>query len=150
MKSSKTGRGSDQFPLRLPEGMRERIKAAADMNNRSMNAEIVSTLEEKYPEPEKLARTSWLVSCIIRPSVKIAAGRAIRDAAAEEGSKATDSINERLRSVDELEVQDLLRIILDLDKLGKEVPARAVELLIERGELPKYLLDREKDYIPIF
>lgn len=49
--SEKTGRGSDQFMLRLPDGMRDRIKAAADANNRSMNAEIVAALEEKYPRP---------------------------------------------------------------------------------------------------
>lgn len=49
MSEGKPGRGSDQFPLRLPDGMRERIKAAADAAGRSMNAEIVATLEEKYP-----------------------------------------------------------------------------------------------------
>ena len=43
---------SDKFMLRLPDGMRDRIKAAAEANSRSMNAEIVHTLEEKYP-PEK-------------------------------------------------------------------------------------------------
>ncbi|GAA6196698.1 hypothetical protein NBRC116598_21420 [Pseudophaeobacter arcticus] len=42
---------NDKFMLRLPDGMRDRIKAAAADNNRSMNAEIVSTLEEKYPKP---------------------------------------------------------------------------------------------------
>lgn len=41
----------DKFMLRLPDGMRDRIKAAGDANNRSMNAEIVATLEEKYPAP---------------------------------------------------------------------------------------------------
>lgn len=46
-----------QIVIRPPEGMRERIKAAAEANNRSMNAEIVATLEEKYPaEPPDLAR----------------------------------------------------------------------------------------------
>ncbi|GGO55192.1 Arc-like DNA binding domain-containing protein [Roseovarius pacificus] len=40
----------DQFVVRLPDGMRDRIKAAAEKNGRSMNSEIVSTLEEKYPE----------------------------------------------------------------------------------------------------
>ena len=44
-------RRQDQFIVRLPDGMRERIRLAADRNNRSMNAEIVATLEEKYPEP---------------------------------------------------------------------------------------------------
>ncbi len=45
MSTGKPGRGSDQFPLRLPDGMRDRLKAAADDNSRSMNAEIVARLE---------------------------------------------------------------------------------------------------------
>lgn len=54
---------ADRFQVRLPDGMRDRIKAAAAANNRSMNAEIVATLEEKYPPPKfspalsKLAET---------------------------------------------------------------------------------------------
>ncbi|MBQ0707867.1 Arc family DNA-binding protein [Ochrobactrum sp. AP1BH01-1] len=41
----------DKYVLRLPDGMRDRIKLAAEKNNRSMNAEIVATLEEAYPPP---------------------------------------------------------------------------------------------------
>ncbi len=37
---------TEQFMLRLPDGMRDRIKAAAEANNRSMNAEIVARLDE--------------------------------------------------------------------------------------------------------
>lgn len=44
----------DKFMLRLPDGMRERIKRAAMVNNRSMNAEILATLEDKYPSLETL------------------------------------------------------------------------------------------------
>lgn len=40
----KTARGDDQYMLRLPAGMRDEIKASADANGRSMNAEIVSRL----------------------------------------------------------------------------------------------------------
>jgi len=36
--------------LRLPDGMRDRIKRAAAENSRSMNAEIVATLENAYPD----------------------------------------------------------------------------------------------------
>lgn len=50
--SGLTSRESDKFMLRLPDGMRDRIKLAAGENNRSMNQEIVAALEEKYPEPE--------------------------------------------------------------------------------------------------
>lgn len=49
-----TNRESDKFMLRLPEGMRERIKAAAEAAHRSMNAEIVARLEESFLEPESL------------------------------------------------------------------------------------------------
>lgn len=41
----------DKFMLRLPDGMRERIRAAAEAHNRSMNSEIVATLEKEYPPP---------------------------------------------------------------------------------------------------
>jgi hypothetical protein len=41
----------DKFMLRLPDGMRDRIKAAAEANQRSMNSEIVTTLLKAYPDP---------------------------------------------------------------------------------------------------
>lgn len=40
-----------QYMLRLPEGLRDRIKAAADRQGRTMNAEIVRVLERDYPAP---------------------------------------------------------------------------------------------------
>lgn len=42
--STETGRDSDKFMLRFPDGMRDQIKAAADTNRRSMNAEIIARL----------------------------------------------------------------------------------------------------------
>ena len=41
----------DQYMLRLPDGMRDRIKEAAASNNRSMNAEIVARLEASFSPP---------------------------------------------------------------------------------------------------
>jgi plasmid stability protein len=38
-------RYSDQYLLRMPDGMRDRIKAQAERNGRSMNSEIVMILE---------------------------------------------------------------------------------------------------------
>lgn len=40
----------DKFVLRLPDGMRDRIKSAAEAANRSMNAEIVARLEASFSE----------------------------------------------------------------------------------------------------
>lgn len=39
----------DQFPLRLPAGLRDRIKAVAQRNGRSMNIEVVRVLEREFP-----------------------------------------------------------------------------------------------------
>lgn len=44
---------AERFQIRLPEGMRDRIRAAAVENGRSMNAEIIDTLEQAYPDPEQ-------------------------------------------------------------------------------------------------
>lgn len=39
------------FGVRMPAALKERVQAAAKVNNRSMNAEIVAVLEEKFPAP---------------------------------------------------------------------------------------------------
>ncbi|MFD0978043.1 Arc family DNA-binding protein [Tropicimonas aquimaris] len=44
--SENTPQTQDKFIVRLPDGMRDHIKAKAAKNNRSMNAEIVHALEE--------------------------------------------------------------------------------------------------------
>lgn len=54
--SDRSPQNQDKFVVRLPDGMRDRIKAAAEANNRSMNAEIVATLEDKYPVRTRLNR----------------------------------------------------------------------------------------------
>jgi hypothetical protein len=41
-------RSISPLPLRLPEGVREKIKASALANRRSMNSEIVVALEKLY------------------------------------------------------------------------------------------------------
>lgn len=48
MSSDFPSRGLDKFVLRMPEGMRERIGAAARANKRTMNAEIIQRLEESF------------------------------------------------------------------------------------------------------
>ena len=45
-----TNRESEKYMIRLPAGMRDRIKAAATRNFRSMNAEIVAVLVGQFPD----------------------------------------------------------------------------------------------------
>lgn len=47
----------DKYIIRFPDGMRDRIRASAEANNRSMNAEIVKLIEEGY---ELRAEKEWL------------------------------------------------------------------------------------------
>lgn len=47
-----TGRHSAAFQIRFPMGLRELIKSSAQKNRRSMNAEIICALEEKFSTPE--------------------------------------------------------------------------------------------------
>lgn len=42
---AQTTRGSDKFMLRLPDGWREKIKAEAAKQRRSMNSEIIAAVE---------------------------------------------------------------------------------------------------------
>lgn len=54
---------SEQFQLRLPPGLRDRIKAYAEKHGRSMNEEIVRLLEREFPEPWPLSvRITQLVA----------------------------------------------------------------------------------------
>ncbi|KFB10486.1 Arc family DNA-binding protein [Nitratireductor basaltis] len=42
---AKVSRGSEQAMIRLPDGLRDQLKAAAEQNGRSMNAEIIWRIE---------------------------------------------------------------------------------------------------------
>ncbi|MCF3932886.1 Arc family DNA-binding protein [Acuticoccus sp. M5D2P5] len=46
---------AERFQIRLPDGLRDRIRDAAERNHRSMNAEILCVLLDAYPEPEEAA-----------------------------------------------------------------------------------------------
>lgn len=45
MSADTPAKDQDKFVLRLPDGMRDRLKASAEANKRSMNAEIIDRLE---------------------------------------------------------------------------------------------------------
>lgn len=46
-------RGVDQFPLRLPDGMRDAIKVTAKLEGISMNEAIVQVLQKRFFEKSK-------------------------------------------------------------------------------------------------
>lgn len=46
---AKAGRGADQYMLRLPDGLRDRIKTYSERAGTSINSEIVRVLEREFP-----------------------------------------------------------------------------------------------------
>ncbi|MDW9370046.1 Arc family DNA-binding protein [Sinorhizobium meliloti] len=46
---------AERFQIRLPAGLRDRIKAYAERHGRSMNTEIVRVLEREFPAPWTIA-----------------------------------------------------------------------------------------------
>lgn len=89
----------DKFFLRLPDGMRDEIKAAAAANGRSMNAEIVAslsasgeTLRDKFAMaalPAVITATSAGQHLRILPD-----GKGIRQAMAEDAYYLADAMME--------------------------------------------------------
>lgn len=61
------------YGLRMPPALKDRVQAAATQNSRSMNAEIVATLEEKYPPSDSLDRATAAVVDLLTSRVPRAA-----------------------------------------------------------------------------
>lgn len=107
----------DQYIVRFPDGMRPRIKAFADGNARSMNAEIVAALEGHFREYDK-RQMGWRW---VPPEEQIpdALRASIRDAAARRGVSYGEELTtalsgyllERSQSHDTASREQLLRLV---------------------------------------
>lgn len=98
-----TGRESDKFMLRLPDGMRDRIAEAARHSGRSMNAEIIVRLDGSFEGPFSDMRAGALVEAIrelvvarhidgFGPEVDEAFGRFMDEKKIDEAHNALDYI----------------------------------------------------------
>jgi len=63
-----------QFKLRIPAELKARIQSSAAASGRSMNAEIVATLELKYPPP-----SDDFDKLVVEPIIKVILSRVPRD-----------------------------------------------------------------------
>lgn len=108
-------RSSDQFILRLPDGMRDKVKADADKNNRSMNSEIVAILEE-FPRVAEDLATCREYAIRLRESER----RLMKTVADLSASRAE---NERALAAMSDNMADLLRKNADLEKAGAQASA---------------------------
>jgi plasmid stability protein len=111
-------RDLDKVIVRLPNGMRDRLKAAAAENNRSMNAEIVARLEESFSYRQEaqiafaqmiageldhlLDRTGLAATATVLPTLhKIGAGGTTDEEAVLLLSKARIAISDALNKAAE-------------------------------------------------
>lgn len=53
-------REQDKFVLRLPDGMRDRLKAEAEANKRSMNAEILARLVASFEQNDSISNEDYV------------------------------------------------------------------------------------------
>lgn len=89
----------DKYVLRLPDGLRDRIKAHAERHGRSMNTEIVRVLEEAFPEP-------WPVEARIGQLMELMA--AMNGGASNEAvARFVDAVDETLSAMAEGRVEGL-------------------------------------------
>ncbi|AWC21406.1 Mnt [Aminobacter sp. MSH1] len=58
MAQESKSRKLDQYIVRFPDGMRDRLKSAAEANNRSLNAEIVARLDTSLADEDYLSGKS--------------------------------------------------------------------------------------------
>lgn len=100
-----SSQSQEKFIVRLPDGLRDRIRLAAEANHRSMNAEVVALLEENYPAPvpakldDPAARLLfWLAKRIRRRSPKQGSPR---DKQAALYERIAGDISERMKDIGE-------------------------------------------------
>lgn len=129
MKSAKAELG--QIVIRPPEGMRERIKALADANGRSMNSEIIAALEQYFRlEEEREAGWRWVSPAEQIPEIFRSE---IKDQAERRGTSFREELWSALSGyfVDPYEARDkasrerLLRLVGEIvDIVGHDIESR--------------------------
>ena len=71
--SMKTGRGSDTFMLRLPDGVREQVAIVAENTNRSMNACFVEAIVAWLGTPHPNASLADVATFAEKLAIRIGA-----------------------------------------------------------------------------
>lgn len=129
----------DQYVLRLPDGMRDEIKKAAEANGRSMNAEIISRIEaarspsadlETEDLKQRLTReqqTNERIEKMLEDTIKISDGyrKLFHNERQKvvENAKMVESLAHVLLNLDQApppEMLSLVQNISDLAKSGRE------------------------------
>jgi plasmid stability protein len=126
---------AERFQVRLPPGLRDRIKAYAERHGRSMNTEIVRVLEREFPEPWTIAgRVGQMIEMLRALKAGSASDEHIEKLVEELRDTVEGIMSGRVQGVDE-EMRDRITGIY------KDMQAREVEDSID---LAHYSYDDEE------
>jgi hypothetical protein len=110
---------ADKVLVRMPDGMRDRIKAAAKEHNRTMNAEIIDRLDRSFATADMglkgdpldhVGHLSLMLSMLLNEKFQ---GKT-REEIAAMAKEATRNINSKLALV-----RGPNQVVLDKDKLAR-------------------------------
>lgn len=125
---------AERFQIRLPAGLRDRIKAYAESHGRSMNTEIVRVLEREFPE-------TWPLSTQITQLVELSSTL--------QSAIGTDAVNKlgdlllktvegvasgRVRGVDDQTRQDVANWLIEWREQFDEVHRDDFEMSLDDQE----------------
>lgn len=91
----------EKFVIRLPNGLREQIKALSEQNRRSMNSEIIMVLEKHIQQFIQADAKEFATSEILSDDVKDAA----------EGRETTQVLQKRLDELPPEKKEALLELL---------------------------------------
>jgi predicted transcriptional regulator len=77
--SKKTGPGSEQFQLRLPDGMRKQLAEVAEREGRSMNVVIVTALQMYFESERQSAAVRAQIHAAHQPGYEMDVATALKD-----------------------------------------------------------------------
>ncbi|MBB2832326.1 UNVERIFIED_ORG: plasmid stability protein [Rhizobium esperanzae] len=126
---------AERFQIRLPAGLRDRIKAYAERHGRSMNTEIVRVLEREFPE-------TWPLSVQITQLVSLS--NALKETIDEEhlnqlGDTLLNTVkgvaSGRVRGVDEATRESVASWLRDWEAEFDEVQRDDFEMNLDEEEL---------------
>ena len=139
-----TGRESDKFMLRLPEGMRDRISEEARKSGRSMNAEIVHRLANSLDFP-KFEDAGLNFDEDLNFSLMQAAHYSGRSLVDEVKHRLNQSLGSQMTLISELERQawSAQRRLDDIMRLIVQLTPEERRRLEERAEIMDYARNKK-------
>jgi hypothetical protein len=125
---------AERFQIRLPAGLRDRIKAYAERHGRSMNTEIVRVLEREFPEPWPLStQITQLVE--LSNSLKESIGSEDLNKLGDMLLKTVEGVaSGRVRGVDDQTRQDIANWLVDWRERFDEVHRDDFEMSLDEEE----------------